>query len=128
MLGNIVGDIRFLAMKPEEFASSPALSGILTQEESFAILMNLNNPGGWPMPLHFSSCTIQRSAFSSRLKNGGRSTTTDGIYCLRQVKNEALILKEPIADLSDTIFMVDKEIVIKGIVFAGMVLYEYESF
>jgi len=115
-------------MKPEEFASSPALSGILTQEESFVILMNLNNPGSLPMPLHFSSCSNQRIAFSSRLENGGRSTTTDGIYCLRQIENEALILKEPVDNIFHTAFKVDKEIVIKGFVLAGMVLAEYVRF
>ncbi len=111
-------------MKPEEFVSTPALSGILTQEESFAILMNLNNPGSLPMPLHLSSCTIQRSAFSSRLKNGGRSTINGGTYCLRNILNETLILKEPFINKM-TSFLVHQPVILKGIVLAGMVIAEY---
>ena len=41
-------------MTPEEFSSSPALSGILTQDESFAIFMNIGSPDKWPMPAQFS--------------------------------------------------------------------------
>jgi len=41
-------------MTPEEFASSPALSGILTQDEGFAILMNLSSRDKWPMPTQLS--------------------------------------------------------------------------
>ena len=42
VLVNIIGHIRFLTMTNEDFANSPAMSGILTQEESFAILMNIS--------------------------------------------------------------------------------------
>lgn len=66
---------------------------------------------------------------------------TDGIYALRDSEHDFLTLKEsdgykvldhydflfwkgPHAK-GDTLFVTDKEIIIKGIVFAGMVLVEY---
>lgn len=60
ILASIVVHIRFLTMTSEEFAAGPALCGILTQEESFAILMNLSSRDKWPMPTHLSSSRLQR--------------------------------------------------------------------
>ena len=37
-------------MTPKEFTSFPARSGILTESECLAILMNLNSEETWPMP------------------------------------------------------------------------------
>ena len=36
---------RYLTFTASEFAAGPAQSGLLTQEESFAILMNISAPG-----------------------------------------------------------------------------------
>jgi len=128
MLGEIMNEIRFLAMKSEEFASTPSLSGILNQEECFTIFMNLNNPGSLPMPLHLSSCRNQRiMACFSRPVNGGRSTINEGIYCLRDVENEALILEEAFIN-KEFPFFVDRAIIFRGFVLAGMVIPEYVSF
>jgi len=116
-------------MKPEEFASSPSLSGILTQEERFAISVNLNNPDSLPMPLHLSSCRDQRRelidvspTLSTPLKNGER--LNDGIICLRNVENGALILKEPFIRKVAS-FRFDQAIIFKGVILADMVLAEY---
>ena len=38
---------RYLTFTASEFAAGPAQSGLLTQEESFAILMNISAPGEW---------------------------------------------------------------------------------
>lgn len=46
----MIGHIRFLAMTPKEFAAFPARSGILTESECLAVLMNLNSEEKWPMP------------------------------------------------------------------------------
>ena len=51
-------------MTSEEFAAGPALSGVLTQEESFAILMNLSSRDKWPMPTQLSSSRLQRGGGS----------------------------------------------------------------
>ena len=144
MLGDIINEIRFLSMSSEEFASTPVLSGILEEKECMAIFMNLNNPGSLPMPLHLSASRDHRgSSFFSRREHGGRSRLTDGIYalfendfqealclleepelcCIRHF-DDALTWKEPFAQ-GGTTFVTDKEIIIKGVVFAGIVLAEY---
>ncbi len=87
--------------------------------------MNLINPGRLPMPLHLSSCRNQRNALLSRPENGGRSTINGGIYCLRNVENEALIVKEPILNQMIS-FVVNQPVIFKGVVFAGMISAEYE--
>ena len=127
MLGEIMNEIRFLAMKSEEFASTPSLSGILNQEECFTIFMNLNNPGSLPMPLYLSSCRNQRIACFFRPVNGGRSTINQGIYCLRDVENEDLILKEAFIQ-KVLLFFVDRAIIFRGFVLAGMVIPECVRF
>jgi len=47
-------------MTPDEFASSPALSGILTESECLAILMNISSRDKWPMPSQLSVSRQQR--------------------------------------------------------------------
>jgi hypothetical protein len=46
-LGEAIFLIRYLTFTASEFAAGPAQSGLLTQEESFAILMNISAPGGY---------------------------------------------------------------------------------
>lgn len=147
MLCEILKGVRFLAMKPEEFASTPALSEILTEEERFAIFMNLSKLDSFPMPPHLSSCrNLRGSSYFSRREHGGRSTIVDGIYVLRDFKHVTLALRKPSNHLARSVIyenfwaiwptleepyakgcttiMVDKEIILKSIVFAGMVLAE----
>ena len=49
-LGEALFLIRYLTFPPSDFAAGPAKSGLLTQTESFAILMNISSPGSWEMP------------------------------------------------------------------------------
>ena len=105
---------------------APSLSGILTQEECFAISVNLINPCSLPvMPLHLSSCRNQRSALLSRLENAEQPTISGGIYCLRNFENESLIVKEPFLN-NIFPFVVNRPVIFKGDVFAGMILAEHE--
>ncbi|XP_045604998.1 BTB/POZ domain-containing protein 3-like [Procambarus clarkii] len=53
VLGDCLGMIRFLTLSPTEFANSPAVSGILTQEESYTLLMNISSPGVTSVPSPF---------------------------------------------------------------------------
>ena len=126
MLHKIIGDIWFLAMKLEELTSSPALSGILTEEESSAIFKNLNNLDRLSMPDHLSTCRYQRSAHSLH-ENVGPSTKNCGNYCLRSVENESLIMTKPFVN-NTTMFVVDRAVFCKGVIFAGMILAEYGIF
>ena len=130
-MSGVLSEIRFLSMTSGEFATSPVLSGILSQEECMAIFMNLNNPGSWTFPLNLSACKTPRrqasSTFSSsiELRNGGRSTNNIGICCLLQIDNESLYHIEPSVNFI-TSFTVDNAVIIKGIVIAPLlVLDEY---
>ncbi|KAJ9577225.1 hypothetical protein L9F63_006199 [Diploptera punctata] len=57
---DILSKLRFLALSQEEFVKGPAFTsnndkGLLTLEESYAILMNITVPGSYPMPEGFSN-------------------------------------------------------------------------
>jgi len=57
---DILSKLHFLDISQEEFVKGPAFSdskdkGLLTLEESYAILMNIIDPGSYPMPDGFSS-------------------------------------------------------------------------
>lgn len=53
--------IRFLTFTPQQFAEGPAKSTLLTESESFAVLMNiLSSTADLPMPAGFSTCRMSR--------------------------------------------------------------------
>ena len=56
-LGDALFLIRYLTFPPSDFAAGPAKSGLLTQTESFAILMNISSPGSWDMPEYMNKET-----------------------------------------------------------------------
>lgn len=54
--------IRFLTLTPKQFAEGPARTALLSQNEAFAILMNISSPNsGHPMPDGFSTNKNPRS-------------------------------------------------------------------
>jgi hypothetical protein len=53
-LGDALFHIRYLTLTAAQFASGPAKSGLLTQQESFAVLMNISSPGN---RAHAFGCT-----------------------------------------------------------------------
>ncbi|CAK9806501.1 BTB/POZ domain-containing protein 6-A [Anthophora quadrimaculata] len=56
VIGNALSKIRFLSLSPQEFAEGPGMSPLLTQDETFAILMNILCTGNKaPMPEGFST-------------------------------------------------------------------------
>lgn len=60
VLGPAFHLLRFLTLVPSQFASGPALSNLLTREESFAILVNLNSPGSLEIPAGVCTSTELR--------------------------------------------------------------------
>ncbi|KAG7169608.1 BTB/POZ domain-containing protein 6-like [Homarus americanus] len=60
VLGDCLGLIRFLTLSPTEFANSPAVSGLLSQEESYTLLMNISSPGVTTIPSPFSQINKKR--------------------------------------------------------------------
>merc|ERR1719219_2168093 len=61
VLGDAVYLIRYLSLSAAEFAAGPAQSGILPQQESFSILMNISCPGSWELPDHMSRIAEPRT-------------------------------------------------------------------
>jgi hypothetical protein len=66
LLNTVIGDaltkIRFLTLTPQQFAEGPGKSPLLTQQEAFALLMNISSPNSnKPMPDGFSTNTQSRA-------------------------------------------------------------------
>lgn len=61
VIGNALSKIRFLSLSAQEFAEGPGMSPLLTQDETFAILMNTLCTGNKaPMPEGFSTNSHSR--------------------------------------------------------------------
>lgn len=60
VLGDAINLIRFLSLSPAEFASGPAVTGLLTQDECYPLLMNISSQGCLPLPQGFSPITTSR--------------------------------------------------------------------
>ena len=73
VLTSVIAHIRFLTMTSEEFATSPAVSGVLTEAECLAVLMNLSSRDKWPMPPTLSTCRQQRQPRQNVLAAGPSS-------------------------------------------------------
>ncbi|XP_059061818.1 uncharacterized protein LOC131854700 [Achroia grisella] len=71
---NAVEKIRFLTLTPQQFAEGPARSSLLTDSESFAVLMNiLSSNCDISMPQGFSTCRVPRK----QLIGGGSATSRE---------------------------------------------------
>ncbi|XP_067002470.1 BTB/POZ domain-containing protein 6-B [Anabrus simplex] len=132
VLGHAIGKIRFLTLTPTQFAEGPALSRLLTQDESFAILMNISSstPGKLPMPEGFTTSTVARKrpvhlpsrqdgvsdAESSVISSVGGDVIREGhkYYCLRNIVQEPHFLNTSILDCS-VAFTVDRNICVLGV-------------
>ncbi|XP_023247125.1 BTB/POZ domain-containing protein 6-like isoform X2 [Copidosoma floridanum] len=61
VIGNALTKIRYLTLSPQEFAEGPGKSPLLTQQEAFALLMNVSSRNSEiPMPEGFSTNTQRR--------------------------------------------------------------------
>ncbi|KAK3921128.1 BTB/POZ domain-containing protein 6-B [Frankliniella fusca] len=64
VLHGTVGKIRFLTLTPSQFAERPAVSQLLSQDEAFAILVNISSPNtttlSLPLPEGFTSSRVPR--------------------------------------------------------------------
>merc|ERR1719153_929855 len=113
VLGDAVYLIRYLSLSAAEFAAGPAQSGILLQQESFSILMNISCPGSWELPDHMKGIAKPR-------KDPGRVVESPVLdlgskhWCKRAMMQEPHCLNTSILDCSVT-FTVDKDVWIHGI-------------
>ena len=106
--------IRYLTFPPAEFASGPATSELLTQEESFAILMNISAPGSWDLPDYLSKEREPRQTPQELLPAASIVDTSRKYWCKRAMMQEPHCLNTSILDCSVT-FLVDKDMCIHGI-------------
>ena len=105
--------IRYLTFAPAEFAAGPARSDLLTQEESFAILMNISAPGSWDLPDYLSKEREPRKLPRELLPATDVDMSTR-YWCRRAMMQEPHCLNTSILDCSVT-FTVDKDMCIHGI-------------
>ncbi|CAL7945976.1 unnamed protein product [Xylocopa violacea] len=61
VIGNALLKIRFLSLSPQEFAEGPGMSPLLTQDETFAILMSISTKNKMPMPEGYSTNSNSRA-------------------------------------------------------------------
>jgi len=122
VLGDTVFLIRYLSLSAAEFAAGPAQSGILLQQESFSILMNISCPGSWELPTYMKRIAEPRGdpANVQPTLPGGSKGTTGGLpglerfWCKRSMMVEPHCLNTSILDCSLT-FTVDREAWVHGI-------------
>jgi len=112
VLGETLYLIRYLTLTAAEFAAGPAQSGILLQQESFSILMNISCPGSWDLPTYMANIGEQR-------KDPGRVVEVSlnigsKHWCKRAMMQEPHCLNTSILDCAVT-FTVDKDVWIHGI-------------
>ena len=105
--------IRYLTFAPAEFAAGPARSDLLTQEESFAILMNISAPGSWDLPDYLSKEREPRKIPRELLPATDVDMSTK-YWCKRSMLQEPHCLNTSILDCSVT-FIVDRDTCIHGI-------------
>jgi len=124
-LGEAIHLVRYLTFTASEFAAGPAQSGLLTQEESFAILMNISAPGSWEIPDHMASLermSVRRKDPRDSDDGSPPLSMLDAcdvdmsvrVYCKRAMMQEPHCLNTSILDCSVT-FTVDKDMCIHGI-------------
>lgn len=122
VIGPALEKIHFLTLTPLQFAEGPALAPLLSRDESFAILMNISNPGSnFPMPAGFSKVVEPRQRFrmtsssESQLSASG-DTVREGhkYYCIRSVTPQTPCLNTSILDCCLS-FTVDRNICVLGI-------------
>jgi hypothetical protein len=114
VLGDTLFLIRYLTLSAAEFAAGPAQSGILLQQESFSILMNISCPGSWELPEHMRDPPEPRKAPGRVVEPAGLPLACSRHWCKRAMMQEPPCLNTSILDCSVT-FTVDKDVWIHGL-------------
>ena len=105
-LGDALFLIRYLTLTAAQFASGPAKSGLLTQQESFAVLMNISSPGSWDLPDYMSTEAEERRLPREMLPSADVDLSAK-YFCTRAMMQEPHCLNTSILDCSVT-FTVDR--------------------
>ncbi|XP_023721744.1 BTB/POZ domain-containing protein 6-B isoform X2 [Cryptotermes secundus] len=129
VLGPAVNKIRFLTLTPSQFAEGPALSPLLTRDESYALLVNISSTSAsckLPLPEGFSNSVESRrrpSAASLAMRDGPLAHRDVKFYCVRNILPQPHCLNTSILDCSVT-FTVDRNICVHGVQIPTQVLGE----
>merc|ERR1719412_2937514 len=91
--------IRYLSLSAAEFAAGPAQSGILLQQESFSILMNISCPGSWELPEYMAGMAEPRKD-PGRLMEPPVLELRSKHWCKRAMMQEPHCLNTSILDCS----------------------------
>jgi hypothetical protein len=119
-LGPAVNKIRFLTLTPSQFAEGPALSPLLTRDESYALLVNISSTSAsckFPLPEGFSDSVESRrrpSSASPAIRDGPPAHRNVRFYCVRNIMPLPHCLNNSILDCSVT-FTVDRNIFVHGV-------------
>lgn len=116
VLGPSVYLIRFLAMTPTEFASGPATSGLFSDDEVLAFLMNLASPGSRPFPTSLDATCLNPSK---------RKICTKKHHCTLSYPSVMRFSHAPV--VTELRLFVDKEILLHGVQFNSQVLPKSSS-
>lgn len=111
VLGPALGKIRFLTLSPAEFASSPVIPDLVTQDEAFALLMKISSPMTVvTMPDGFSVSTVPRA-------NSTQPTALPEhtLFCCERTIVQQISIKNYSQLDSYVTFTVNKDIVVHGI-------------
>lgn len=127
VLGPAIGKIRFLTLTPAEFAEGPALSPLLSQDESFAILLNISSKTNvkLPPPENFSTSSTPRKSLpevqglqelvpENHVVTPGQFVDSRKYYCVREVLHRSHCNNVTILDCYVS-FTVDKNVCVLGI-------------
>lgn len=121
VMGPAISKIRFLTLTPQQFAEGPALSPLLSQDESFALLLNISCTSASckiPLPEGFSnSVESRRPPTAPALRDSTLASSPYGdikLYCVRKILPQAHCLNTSILDCSVT-FTVDRNITVHGV-------------
>uniref|UniRef100_T1J815 Uncharacterized protein n=1 Tax=Strigamia maritima TaxID=126957 RepID=T1J815_STRMM len=116
MLGDLIYSIRFLSMTASEFASGPTTSGVFTDQEILAFLLNIACPGSRAFPPSLDSC---------RLSVAKRKICTKKYHCTLSYPSVMRFSHAPV--VTELRLFVDNDILLHGIQFNSQVFPKSSS-
>lgn len=120
VLGSALTKIRFLTLKPSEFAASSAVSLLLTQNEAYTVLMRISSPDTVvTIPDDFCNNTVPR--YSPAWSSGGGA---NWLFCCKRTIVQQVIIQNYSQLDSYCTFMVNKDIVMHGLQVPLFFLYD----
>lgn len=126
VLGDCFSLVRLLTLKPSEFANGPAVSGLLTQEESFSLLMNISSPGVASLPSSICKNNKSRQKLPTPPKTESSSMMVQlpaRKWCACGGEVADILINEQLVDCSLS-FSVNNNVSIHGMLIPSQILPE----